>query len=284
MEQLSAAQTQGLYSALRFIEHNLHTPLNLESIAAVSPWSRWQLQRIVVASTGMTLAQYVRELRLSQAAKDLLNSGHRQLDIALSNGFDSEVSFSRSFRQFFLCTPGQYRKRDILTDIRLPLTQTRLHPIRITFKAAFTLQGYHQKTKGLHSDNPDFHKVVPDTWQWAIKENPSWLQQTSSLYGAFYSDGKHSKTDFTYWAGIEKPACETGRSENVLSLPDQTYAVITHRNSLTTFSRTVEWMLDQWLPNSGLQYSVGTDLESYPTQAGPIKQQCAEYWLPIISP
>ena len=284
MEQLSAAQTQGLYSTLRFIEHNLHTPLNLESIAAVSPWSRWQLQRIVVAATGMTLAQYVRELRLSQAAKDLLNSEHRQLDIALSNGFDSEVSFSRSFRQFFSCSPGQYRRRGILTGIRLPLTRTNLNPVRIDFKAAFDLLGYCQKTRGLHSDNPDFHKVVPDTWQRAIKENPSWLQQTSSLYGAFYSDSKHSSTDFTYWAGIEKPACEADRSENVLSLPDQTYAVITHRNSLTTFSSTVEWMLDQWLPNSGLHYSAGTDLESYPTQAGPIKQQCAEYWLPIISP
>lgn len=281
MEQLSKSQLAGLIKALLYIEDNLSSALNLETIAAQSPWSRWQLQRLIVASTGLTLAQYVRELRLSNAARALLSSKDRQIDIALRCGFESEISFCRSFRQYYSCSPGQYRKRGILTGIRLPLTQTKLNPIRIDFKAAFKLQGYKQKTKGLFSKQPDFHTVIPDIWKMAIEKNPFWLKQSSPLYGAFHSENDQKECDFTYWAGIETPISESTGKGNFLTLPDQTYAVVTHRNNLASFSQTVEWMLEEWLPDSGLKYSLGTDLESYPLQQGKIKQQSAEYWLPI---
>ena len=284
MEKLSKSQLTGLKKALRYIEDNLSSILNLDTIAAQSPWSRWQLQRLIVASTGMTLAQYVRELRLSNAARELLTSKDRQLDIALRCGFESEISFCRSFRQHYACSPGQYRKRSTLTGIRLPLTQTNLNPIRIDFKAAFKLQGYKQKTKGIYSDQPDYQTVVPNIWQMAIKQNPSWLQQSSPLYGAFDSESNQRKHEFTYWAGIEAPLSEPIDNAHCLTLPDQTYAVITHRNNLSRFSKTVEWMLEDWLPDSGLEYASGTDLESYPLQPGRIKQQSAEYWLPIKMP
>lgn len=99
------------------------------------------MQRIFVASTGLTLAQYVRELRLSKTDEELLNADKRQIDIALSCGFESEISFSRSFRQYFKCTLGQYRKRSIQPHIRVPLTQLSLTPIRIEHKPAFSLVG-----------------------------------------------------------------------------------------------------------------------------------------------
>ena len=108
-------QTQRIVLILQYIDENLQKPLDVKSLAEISGWSRWQLQRVFSAHTGLSIAQYVRQLRLAIAAWKLLNSDDRQLDIALFCGFDSEVSFSRSFKQHF----GQMNCKKMLLKVRL---------------------------------------------------------------------------------------------------------------------------------------------------------------------
>jgi len=109
---------QRIFLLLGYIDKNLHRPLDVNLLAEISGWSRWQLQRVFSAHTGLSVAQYVRQLRLAIAAWKLLNTSDRQLDIALLCGFDSEVSFSRSFKQHFGCPPRDYRKIGELTGIQ----------------------------------------------------------------------------------------------------------------------------------------------------------------------
>ncbi|CAK2423310.1 Helix-turn-helix protein [Vibrio crassostreae] len=82
---------------LAYIHANLSSALSLEDIAKQSCWSRWQLQRVFQAETGLTVANYVRELKLSQAAEELLDSKERVIDIALELGFNSSHKKSLSF-------------------------------------------------------------------------------------------------------------------------------------------------------------------------------------------
>ena len=110
-------RAQRISSVLQYIDLNLHKSLDVNSLAKISGWSRWQLQRVFSAHIGLNVAQYVRQLRLAIAAWKLLNSNDRQLDIALFCGFDSEVSFSRSFKQHFGCPPREYRQLGQLIGI-----------------------------------------------------------------------------------------------------------------------------------------------------------------------
>ena len=102
----------------------------LELLAEQSCWSRWQLQRVFLHETGQTVAHYVRELKLSQAAEALLSTRQRVLDLALSHGFGSEVSFSRAFKQQFGCSPLAYRKRGLRLGLRTPLVRAAALPTR----------------------------------------------------------------------------------------------------------------------------------------------------------
>ena len=69
-------------AVLDYIHCHLDESLSVVNLAEKSCWSRWQLQRIFGEETGLTVAQYVRELRLSQAAEKLLSTNQRHLDIA----------------------------------------------------------------------------------------------------------------------------------------------------------------------------------------------------------
>lgn len=61
--------------------------------------------------TGKTFQGYLSCRRMELAAKDLLETRSRVLDIAVDHGFSSQEAFTRAFRRQFGCTPRQYRLR-----------------------------------------------------------------------------------------------------------------------------------------------------------------------------
>ncbi|WP_194286532.1 helix-turn-helix domain-containing protein [Rahnella sp. RcJ3] len=103
-----------LNELLVWIESNLRTSLKLDDIARKSGYSKWHLQRIFKDRTRVTLAEYCRLRRLSQAALQLRLTHKTILEIALNYDFDSQQSFTRIFGQRFGLTPSAYRKSSIL--------------------------------------------------------------------------------------------------------------------------------------------------------------------------
>jgi AraC-like DNA-binding protein len=95
-EQHIATRFNRIERVLAYIHANLDQPLNVADLAALSCWSRWQLQRVFSEQTGLNVAHYVRELKLGQAAQQLVMGQSRVIDIALMYGFGSEASFSRA--------------------------------------------------------------------------------------------------------------------------------------------------------------------------------------------
>ncbi|MFA0260818.1 helix-turn-helix transcriptional regulator, partial [Vibrio cyclitrophicus] len=160
---------------LAYIHTNLSSALSLEDIAKQSCWSRWQLQRVFQAETGLTVANYVRELKLSQAAEELLDGKERVIDVALGLGFNSEISFSRSFKQMFGVSPSQYRKAGKRVGLRKPIQVSETKSaadhgalsfvkVRIDERESFLVKGMTSEISGLFSLTQDFAQKVPQLW------------------------------------------------------------------------------------------------------------------------
>ncbi|NMP29258.1 helix-turn-helix domain-containing protein [Rahnella sp. SAP-1] len=95
---------------LDWIEHNLDQSLTLETIAAKSGYSKWHLQRLFKSYTGHTLGTYTRQRRLTMAATELRMSQNSVLRIADKYQFDSQQTFTRTFKKQFKTTPAVYRR------------------------------------------------------------------------------------------------------------------------------------------------------------------------------
>ncbi|WP_419812119.1 helix-turn-helix domain-containing protein [Bacterioplanoides sp.] len=272
-------QNQRLNHVLHYIEHNLNRNLDLTKLAEISGWSRWQLQRVFNATTGLSVAQYVRELRLSQSATQLISSNERHLDIAINAGFDSEASFSRAFKQHFHCTPRQYRKTRQPSGIRFPLTQApQTHPvrhsIRIEQRAAFTLSGDYCETYGVFSIKSDFAEKVPPLWQ-AINQQLPDIPLLAVIDVANPVEGR-----LRYWVGSEHHLPEeNSQSLKTLNVPQQLYAVVTHIGDLKHLHQTIAWFITHWLRQSPYEAFRGFDIEQYLPTNTPAHH--VEYWIPI---
>jgi signal transduction histidine kinase/DNA-binding response OmpR family regulator len=85
--------------------------VDMETLASEMALSRNQLNRKVMALTGMNSSAYIMKLRLARA-KRLLKADITMSvgDVALKCGFDDMGYFSRVFKQSFDMTPSQYRK------------------------------------------------------------------------------------------------------------------------------------------------------------------------------
>ena len=95
---------------LDWIEDNLDQSLTLDTIAAKSGYSKWHLQRLFKTFTGQTLGTYTRQRRLTMAATELRLTQNSVLRIADKYQFDSQQTFTRTFKKQFKITPAVYRR------------------------------------------------------------------------------------------------------------------------------------------------------------------------------
>lgn len=281
---------------LDYIEEHISEPLTVEVLSDLSRWSRWQLQRVFHNATGLSVAQYIRELRLSKAAEKLVASKDRHLDIALDCGFSSEVSFNRAFSQCFGCPPGEYRRRGVYTGVRTPIKMTkRMHDIydfdprflqiRIETQPAFKIVGVNGAINGLLSDSPDFLTKVPQIWeQLRQAAQVSSLSHLSSIGIIDTSQVTSMNDSLIYWAGTEQADELSVENTFSLDIPEQKYAVIPHKGHISELHKTLNWVLHCWLPDSGYCGVNGYELERYGKHYDPVSPDAyMEFWLPVIS-
>ena len=94
--------------AIFLLKQNLAEPPALEELGRKIGCSHFYLSRIFSARTGLTLTQYLRQLRLEKAA-ELLRSGEFNVtEAALEVGYNSLSHFSAAFHETFGCCPGLY--------------------------------------------------------------------------------------------------------------------------------------------------------------------------------
>jgi AraC-like DNA-binding protein len=66
------------------------------------------LSRTFSAATGLTIPQYLRQLRLEKAAELLRSGKFNVTEAALEVGYSSLSHFSQAFHETFGCCPGLY--------------------------------------------------------------------------------------------------------------------------------------------------------------------------------
>ncbi|MCD8480308.1 MAG: helix-turn-helix transcriptional regulator [Candidatus Cloacimonetes bacterium] len=100
-----------LDKAIRFIENGLKTKLILEDIAEQANMSAWHFHRVFLASTGITVGEYIRKRRMSEAAKELVFTQKPIKQLAGEYQYESQAAFTRSFTNVYGVTPGKIRRQ-----------------------------------------------------------------------------------------------------------------------------------------------------------------------------
>jgi AraC family transcriptional regulator len=97
--------------SIDFIESNLENDIKIEDAARQAFMASSSYYRMFFALTGRGVKEYIRNRRISKAAREI-KTGGSILDIALKYGFASHESFTRAFRRAVGVTPSAFKRSD----------------------------------------------------------------------------------------------------------------------------------------------------------------------------
>ncbi|MCF0228533.1 MAG: helix-turn-helix domain-containing protein [Parasporobacterium sp.] len=150
---------------INYIGLNYDEPVSLQNLADKLYVSASTLSRVFKKTTGMKFPDYVNQVRMQHAVKDMLNTNKSMTDIAVDNGFSSPSSFNRVFKDIYNTSPSQYKKtaRDSKNSGSTVLTSDDESQIRnyLDNKAAAGRKKENQAVTDIYPENyTEYRKIA----------------------------------------------------------------------------------------------------------------------------
>ncbi|MEK8215217.1 effector binding domain-containing protein [Paenibacillus sp. FSL L8-0463] len=264
-----------LEKALIFIENNLNNTISVTDVAKAASYSYYHFHRFFQAMMGETVGSYIRSRRLTQAAKELLYTNKRILDIAVSLQFESHEAFSRAFKSQYHLTPNQYRKNRVETilgsrrEITKPEIQHRCNSITlrpqivdvepkqlvgIRFQTSVANNQSVSKWEYFQSRVHEIPHALPDSCRYGIFE--------SAQGCTFTSFSEQSQT--SEFIGIE--VNDTSLAPDKMcykKFPGGKYARFTHTGKTHSLFQSYQYIWGTWLSASDVELAARDDFECY---------------------
>jgi len=102
---------QTMESMVKWVDDNvMHNP-SLENMSSYVGYSPYYCSSKFREHTGVTYKQYLAKQKLLYAAKLLISTEDKIVDVALRCSYASPEALTRAFTKAYQCTPTQYRER-----------------------------------------------------------------------------------------------------------------------------------------------------------------------------
>ncbi len=99
-----------LNEVIEYIENNLEENINYKELAKMMGVNEYTFQKIFSLISNITIAEYIRNRRLSVAGQEIFLKDIKIIDIALKYQYKNATSFSRAFEKFHGIKPSEVKK------------------------------------------------------------------------------------------------------------------------------------------------------------------------------
>ncbi len=99
-----------IHRAIAHLGRNLHRPVRVSELTALTGLGRTQLHALFRRHTGRTIQDWHRNLRLHTAHRLLLDGKDSIAEVAAATGFADQAALTRHLRRWSGSTPGQVRR------------------------------------------------------------------------------------------------------------------------------------------------------------------------------
>jgi AraC family transcriptional regulator len=264
-----------LEQAILYIEDRLGEAITVEEVARAAGYSYYHLNRQWTAVLGESIGSYIKKRRLANAAKALLYTNNKIIDIALDNGFHSAESFSRAFKFVCKTSPQEYRRNRLDTFISSKtglhahllehlVSNVTVHPTLVELSET--------RVAGIRGTTTLKDNKLAELWQKFNKcvaqiPHRSLNGRAFGICEACQDNSVYIMSDeasFTEVAGIEVDSFEGLPADFVRKvIPGGRYAVFTHTGSLRKLSQTFHYIWGTWLLNTSEKMDYREDFELY---------------------
>lgn len=137
-------------NTIDYLETVLDGKISEKKVTQLSGYSCSMFSRLFSILTEMTLSEYLRSRRLTEAAVILRDTNEKIIDVAFRFGYESSDSFGTAFKNFHGFTPSEVRNGKpfkLVSRVQLTLSVKGGRSMNITIqkKKAFTVAGVNEQ-------------------------------------------------------------------------------------------------------------------------------------------
>jgi len=263
------SQLTAIGNALRFVEEHLRQEIAVADMAEAAGYSLYHFSRTFNGLVHHTPYDYLIRRRLSESARDLIETDRLIIDVALDYRFNNPETYSRAFKRMFEMQPSQWKQRAQL-DGRLlmtPLTQKHLLHINkgdslrpaLVEKSAFLVAGV------MTLMEPG-QEVAPRLWDLLRTElaRADELRSEGEWYGLTWYPEDWVERGKLYMACAAIDAADATSAALVTKhVPPARYASFNHNGRRADLKLTRDYIYQIWLPKSNEGLACALEIEYY---------------------
>lgn len=279
--------TEAIGRAIEYIETNITEDITVNDIAKEVNLSPFYFQKGFSLLCGFTIAEYIRNRRLSLAGNELAASDINVIDVAMKYGYDSPDSFTRAFTRFHGVTPSMAQKDEQLLKtfaplkLKLSLEGGYVMDYKIMKKEAFTVLA---AAKTFSYENAK--EEVPKFWQEYFSGGGG--QTVCGMFGINIDEQMGNDTFEYLIADMYSPMREIPEGFETRTIPAFTWAVFPCRGAMPYALQDVNnKIFSEWLPAlKSYEFAAGYCIEMYDDPAKYPKgtqdeNYYCEIWIPV---
>ncbi|MFT3982902.1 MAG: AraC family transcriptional regulator [Lachnospiraceae bacterium] len=261
---------KNLSKAIDYIERNLDGEICYEEAAQIACCSTCYLGRMFSCVAGISLSEYIRRRRMTQAAFEIQTTDTKILEVALKYGYTSPTSFNRAFQSVHGISPICAKTKGSILNAYPPIKFSvniiggNVMPYRVEEKEAMRMVGVRIP---LTMDMEENKRNVPPFWENTLKSSQfaticslSNRLPMSVLGATVY---QNEEEIYYYIAAATDQPVPDGMF--AYEIPAATWVVFESRGFFKESVQDIfRRFLTEWLPFSRYAYAELPDLEVYP--------------------
>lgn len=187
-----------LNKMIEYIEEHLDNDISYNKLSQMIGVNEYTMQRLFSLLCNISLAEYIRKRRLSQAGYDLYIQNGKIIDIAYKYGYESATSFSRAFQKFHRIKPSEVKrgKMAFKNFPKLVFEERAFVQSDIEYEIieldAFTLYG-----KGIQTTDAMISKDAPTFWNQMSQKFSN--EYDHADYGMVVYEDRFQSDNYEYW-------------------------------------------------------------------------------------
>jgi AraC family transcriptional regulator len=243
-----------------YIAEHLDADLDVERLAEVAYFSPWHFHRIYRETTGETVADTVRRLRLHRAAVELTREEAPLERVAKRAGYGTLAAFSRAFSADYGVPPGAYRLRGKL----LPPSPLRAkEPVIMYAVEIAPFAGVRLAAVTHLGDYQEIGNAFEQVFAWTMAR--ALAAPTTRMIGIYYDDPLTvPQKDLRSEAGLVVPLdAKLDGDVHAIDMPAMLCASVIHKGPYAELEEPYRYLFREWLPKSGREAADHPCFEEY---------------------
>ena len=247
--------------ALDYIEDNLSDGIDDNELERITGTSVYHFRRMFSFLSGMSIGEYIRNRKLSNATFDLLHEGMSVTETAFNYGYESVDGFSRAFREWAGISPSEVKKKNMLKafpklSFQLTIQGGIKMDYRIENKESFNIVGVKKRIpiqfEGVNQEIIKLAKsITPEQREKLHSYANIAPNQIVNVSYNFDSGRLEEKGSLDHMLGFLTTK-ETGLDEfDVVEVPALTWAIFSSTGAFPAIMQDT-WgkIVSEWLPSS----------------------------------